>query len=343
MRRAGSFALQLFALDATRELGVAVAARLGVGLAAHEEREFEDGEHKARPLESVRDRDVYVLQSLHGGPRQSPHDKLCRLLFFLGALRDAGAARLTAVVPYLAYARKDRRTKSRDPVTTRYVAELLETVGVDRVVVMDVHNLAAFENAFRCRIEHLEARGLFARHLAPRLRGEGVTVVSPDAGGAKRAEALRESLAAALGDEVGLAFLEKKRSGGVVSGEAVVGDLAGRSAVIVDDLISTGTTLGRAAAACRAAGAVRVVAAVTHGLFLGEAERVLGESPLESLLVTNTVPPFRLAPETVRARLTLLDVAPLLAEAIKRLHEGGSLVELMTAAGQPSAPAQRRA
>lgn len=343
MRRAGSFGLQLFALDATRELGAAVATSLGVGLAAHEERAFEDGEHKTRPLVSVRDRDVYVLQSLHGGPQQSPHDKLCRLLFFLGALRDAGAARLTAVVPYLAYARKDRRTKSRDPVTTRYVAELLEAVGLDRIVVLDVHNLAAFENAFRCRTEHLEARGLFAAHLAPLLRGRGVTVVSPDAGGAKRAEALRESLAAALDADVGLAFLEKKRSGGVVSGEAVVGDLGGRSAVIVDDLISTGTTLGRAALACRAAGAERAIAAVTHGLFIGGAEQVLHDSPLETLLVTNSVPPFRLAPETVRARLTVLDVAPLLAEAIRRLHEGGSLVELAMSPPQPSAPAQRRA
>jgi ribose-phosphate pyrophosphokinase len=258
-------------------------------------------------------------------------------------LRDAGAARLTAIVPYLAYARKDRRTKSRDPVTTRYVAELFEAVGLDRIVVMDVHNLAAFENAFRCRTEHLEARGLFAAHLAPLLRGCGVTVVAPDAGGAKRAEALRESLAAALGADVGLAFMEKKRSGGVVSGEAVVGDLVGRSAVIVDDLISTGTTLGRAALACRAAGAERVIAAVTHGLFIGGAGQVLHDSPLETLLVTNSVPPFRLTPETVRARLTVLDIAPLLAEAVRRLHEGGSLVELMAPRPQPSAPAQRRA
>lgn len=340
---AASCPLLLFALAATREFGLAVAERLGVGLAAHEEREFEDGEHKVRPLVSVRDRDVYVLQSLHGGPQQSPHDKLCRLLFFLGALRDAGAARLTAIVPYLAYARKDRRTKSRDPVTTRYVAELFEAIGVDRVVVMDVHNLAAFENAFRCRTEHLEARGLFARHLAPRLRGSAVSVVSPDAGGAKRAEALRGSLALALGEEVGLAFLEKKRSGGVVSGEAVVGDLAGRSAVIVDDLISTGTTLDRAARACRSAGAQRAIAAVTHGLFLGEAERLLRDSPLETLLVTNTVPPFRLTAETIATRLTVLDVTPLLAEALRRLHTGGSLVELLTSAAQPSAPALRRA
>jgi ribose-phosphate pyrophosphokinase len=325
--------LQLFALNATRELGAGVASRLGLDLSPHEEREFEDGEHKARPLVSVRARDVYVLQSLHGGPDQSPHDKLCRLLFFLGALRDAGAARLTAVVPYLAYARKDRRTKSRDPVSTRYVAQLFEAMGVDRVVAMDVHNLAAYQNAFRCRMEHLEARGLFAAHLAGILRGQRLVVVSPDAGGVKRAEALRERLGEVMGAEVALAFLEKRRSAGVVSGEAVVGDLDGRTAVIVDDLVSTGTTLGRGAQACRAAGATRVVAAVTHGLFVGQAEQVLQASALETVLVTNTVPAFRLTPETVRGRLTVLDATPLLAEAIRRLHTGGSLVELLAGEG----------
>ena len=187
----------IFALDATRDLGTAVAGALGLELAPHEERAFEDGEHKARALISVRGRDVYVVQSLHGGPEASPNDKLCRLLFFAGAVRDAGAGRVTAVIPYLAYARKDRRTQLRDPITTRYVAQLIEAVGVDRVVVVDVHNLAAFENAFRCPTIHLEARPLFLAHLLPLLRKQKVAIVSPDAGGAKRAELLRESFAAA--------------------------------------------------------------------------------------------------------------------------------------------------
>ena len=155
--------LRLFALQATAELGQAVADALGCRLAAHEERAFEDGEHKVRPLDAVGGANVYVVQSLHGGPAESANDKLCRLLFFVGALKDAGAARVTAVVPYLCYARKDRRTKPRDPVTTRYVAALVEAMGVDRVVAMDVHNPAAFENAFRCPAEHLEARPLFVR------------------------------------------------------------------------------------------------------------------------------------------------------------------------------------
>ena len=319
----------LFALGAGREPGERVAARLDLPLAAHEERGFEDGEHKARPLVAVRGRDVYVLQSLHGDAGESPNDKLCRLLFFLGALKDAGAARTTAVCPYLCYARKERKTKPRDPVTSRYVATLFEAVGTDRVVTLDVHNLAAFQNAFRCRTEHLEARLLFVGHFAPLLAGRAVAVVSPDAGGVKRAERFREALARALGREVGIAFLEKQRSEGVVSGEAVVGEVAGRTAVILDDLIATGTTLCRAARACRERGAVEVHAAATHGLFMGGAPELMAEPSLTGIVVTDSVPPFRLDPARARERLVVLEVAPLLAAAIERLHDDGSIVELV--------------
>src|SRR5512135_309301 len=183
--------LAVFALGASAEFGAAVAREMGIALEGLEERAFEDGEHKTRPRVIVRDRDVYVLQSLHSDPAQSVNDKLVRLLLFLGALRDASAARVTAVVPYLAYARKDRKSKSRDPVSTRYVAQLFEAVGADCVVTLDVHNLAAFQNAFRCRSENLEANPLFVSHFATRLAEADVVVVSPDAGGIKRAEDFR--------------------------------------------------------------------------------------------------------------------------------------------------------
>jgi ribose-phosphate pyrophosphokinase len=321
----------LFAFGGTHELSAGMARALGVDLAPHEEREFEDGEHKARPLISVRGRDVYVVHSLYGDREASPNDKLCRLLFFAGTIRAAGAGRVTAVIPYLAYARKDRRTQLRDPITTRYVAQLIEAVEVDRVAVVDVHNLAAFENAFRCPTVHLEARPLFVAHLMPLLREQAVVVVSPDAGGAKRAELLRESLAEALASDVPLAFMEKRRSRGVVSGQdLLVGPVAGRVAVIVDDLVSTGTTLARAAAACHAGGAIAIYAAATHGLFTGDADRVVREAGFERLIVTNTVPPFRLKPETAEAHLMVLDATPLLAEAIRRLHCDEPLEELRT-------------
>lgn len=320
--------LKLFALETSRSFGERVAAALGVPLAEHEERAFEDGEHKSRPLESVRGADVYVVQSLYSDNAQSVNDKLCRLLFFLGALRDAGAQRITAVVPYLCYARKDRKTQPRDPVTTRYVAALFEAVGVDRVVTMDVHNRAAYQNAFRCRTEHLEARRLFVDYLRPKLPEGDVAVVAPDAGGVKRAEQFRQTLSEALGRDIPTVFIEKQRAHGVVSGKTLVGEVAGRAAVIIDDLVSTGTTLSRAAHACRDRGATRVFAVATHGLFIPPAENVLAKPDLEAIAVTDTVPPFRLDPALAAAKLEVLDAAGFFAEAIRRMHTGESLVDL---------------
>jgi ribose-phosphate pyrophosphokinase len=327
--------LQLFALNATRELGQRIAECLHMPLANHEEREFEDGEHKARPLESVRGRDVYIVHSLYGDREQTANDKLVRLLFFAGALKDAGAQRVTAVVPYLCYARKDRRTKPRDPVTSRYVAGLFESVGVDRVVTLDVHNLAAYENAFRIRAEHLEARPLLVDYVATHLGSERIAVVSPDVGGVKRAEAFREALEERLGRRLERAFMEKKRSEGVVSGDLLVGRVAGCDVVIVDDLVSSGTTLRRAVNACRVNGAGRICAAVTHGLFTTKAADLFGDPALESLVVADTVPPFRLGREVVQGKLRVIDSAPLIAEAIRRLHTNGSLTELAHGVREP--------
>jgi ribose-phosphate pyrophosphokinase len=321
--------LMLFALDASREFGANVAHALNVPLAAHEERAFEDGEHKSRPLVNVRARDVFVVQSLYGDAGESANDKLCRLLFFIGALKDAAAARVTALVPYLCYARKDCKTKPRDPVTTRYVATLFEAVGTDRLVTIDVHNLAAFQNAFRCGTDHLEARRLFVEYLRPRLADRAAVVVSPDIGGVKRTVKFRDALGRALGRDVPLAIMEKHRSAGAVSGAALVGDVAGRVVVIVDDLISTGTTIARTAAACRDRGAVRVVAAATHGIFAGDANVQLSEPALAELVVTDTISPFRLTVPAVRRKLVVLGAAPLFAAAARRIHDGDSIVELL--------------
>jgi ribose-phosphate pyrophosphokinase len=319
----------LFALQASRPFGEDVARHLSIALSAHEEREFEDGEHKSRPLINVRNQDVFVIQSLYADTKESVNDKLLRLLFFIGALKDASAARVTAVVPYLAYARKDAKTQTRDPVTTGYVARLFEAAGTDRVVTMDVHNLVAFQNAFRCRTDHLEAAKLFVAHFASLLKGEPqITVVSPDIGGVKRAERFRQALGRALNRELKMAFMEKARAKGVLRAGRLIGEVAGR-AIVVDDLISTGGTLWHAAAACRKSGAEKVYAAAAHGIFVGNANRLLSGTELDEIVVTDTVPPFRLDPELARHKLTVLSAAPLFAEAIRRIHTGGSLVELM--------------
>jgi ribose-phosphate pyrophosphokinase len=194
---------------------------------------------------------------------------------------------------------------------------------------MDVHNLAAFQNAFRCRTEHLEAAKLFVAHLAPLVGTADAVVVSPDAGGIKRAERLRTLLAVALGRPVGAAFAEKYRSGGVVSGEALVGDVTGTVAIIVDDLISAGNTIARAAVACRNNGAARVWAAATHGVFALAANDVLARAPLDGLAVTDTIASESITDPGLRSRLVTLGSAGLFAAAIARMHAGGSLVELL--------------
>ncbi|MEM9482621.1 MAG: ribose-phosphate pyrophosphokinase [Cyanobacteria bacterium P01_F01_bin.116] len=322
-------AIQLFSLNTSREFGQKVAERLGITLSHHEERDFEDGEHKARSLINVREQEVYVIQSLYGEQGTSVNDKLCRLLFFIGALKDASVGRVTAIVPYLCYARKDRKTKSRDPVTTRYIAQLFEAMGCDLIVTLDVHNLAAFQNAFRCPAEHLEAKNIFIKHFVPLISDHPAVIVAPDFGGVKRAEAFRKALNQKLHQDVPIAFVEKHRSSGTVSGEMIVGDMQGRIAIIIDDLISSGTTLARAAKACRGKGAVKVYAAASHGVFAKESNHILATPDLDKVIITNTVAPFRLTAGEVKEKLTVLDTTPLFAETIRRLHSGGSLVELL--------------
>jgi ribose-phosphate pyrophosphokinase len=232
------------------------------------------------------------------------------------------------VAPYLCYSRKDRRTKSRDPLTARYVAGLFEAMGTDRMVTVDVHNLAAYQNAYRIPTEHLTAASMFVDHFAPLVGDSRAVVVSPDAGGAKRADAFRQRLEQRLEREIDLVFIEKTRSEGVVRGGTVVGDVRDRIAIIVDDLISSGTTLARGAASCKERGAIAAYAAATHGVFSADASQKLAESALDGVAILDTVVPDRLDPQVRERHVTVLDSAPLLARAIHRLHTNGSIVEL---------------
>jgi ribose-phosphate pyrophosphokinase len=312
--------MKLFTLDASRGFAEKLAGSLEVELGAHEERVFEDTEFKVRPLESVRGERVFVCQSLFADAGASASDKLLRLLVLIGALGDAGAAAVVAVTPYLAYARKDRRTQPRDPVTTRYVAALFEAVGTGGILTMDVHNVAAFENAFRCPTENLGAAALFAAHFAGSLdAAERLVVLSPDAGGIKRARAFAELLEARAGIAVQLAFMEKQRSGGVVSGGAFAGDVGGATVIVIDDLISGGTTMARAAAACAARGARSIHAAATHGILAAGAADALAAVPqLESVAVTDTIGDVRERGAALGGRLIVLEAAPLFAAALQR-------------------------
>jgi len=325
-----SDSLRLFAPSESAAFGRTVAAALDTDLDAHYEKTFSDGEHEMRSEVNVRGRDVFVVQSLYAEPGLSVNDKLCRLLFFLGSLRDAAARRVTAVVPFLCYQRKDRKSEPRGSVTTRYLGSLFSAIGVDRVLAMDVHNLAVFQNSFHTVAEHLEARPLFVQEIAHHLEDEGVVVVSPDEGGVKRASRFAGGLGATLGREVPTAFVEKMRHDHAerVTGGRLVGPVDGRVAVLVDDIISTAGTITQAAEACVEGGAHTVVAAATHGLFSGDAPERIADSPLERLFVTNTVAPFRLEGTAVAPRLTICDAAPRFAEAIRAIHTEASVSAL---------------
>jgi ribose-phosphate pyrophosphokinase len=321
----------VFGPDPSASLAADVAARLGARAGRVEFREFERGEHKSRALDAVEGRRVAVVAALYGElDGATANDRLVRLWLFIGSLRDAGAASVTVVAPYLPYMRKDRRTNPRDPLNARYVAQLFEAVGTDRLLAVEPHNLPAFENAFRIPTVPLPLAPLLADWLGTTPSAAGLVVVSPDVGGVKRAQELQSLLAARGWPATGLAFFEKRRSGNIVTGGQVVGDVAGHDCLIVDDLIASGSTLAHAARACRRLGATALYAAAAHALFLSDTAARLGDAGLDRLLLTDSIP---LADNVARdLPLEILPLAPYLAEALRCLGSG-TPVEQVTKLG----------
>lgn len=320
---------RLFARGCSEDLGVEVARLLGTACELVEEDVFPDGEIRLRLAADVDGCDVVVIHSLVASPQgagttgSSVHDELCSLLLLLGTLRDAGAASVTVVAPYLCYARQDRRVRPREAVSSRYVAELLQAVGADRVMTVDVHNPAAFEGAYP-RPVNISSMDLLTGVVGPLLDGRPPVVVAPDSGAVKRAEQAKLALEATCRRPVDDAFIEKHRHDHVTSDHAVVGTVDGMVAVIVDDLVATGTTLVQAAQACREQGAAGVVAAATHGLFTGDAADVLSDPALDHLVVTDTIAPFRLEGHAVADKIEVVSAAPLVAAALAPARNGAS-------------------
>lgn len=316
----------LMSLDGETTLAQGVAERLGEPLVPLEHLTFQDGEHKWRPLEDPRGCDVFVLAALHGDEDASPQDKLVRLLFMLDTLRDHGAWRVTAVLPYLAYARSDVRTQPFDPLATHAVARWLEAAGVDQVIVLEPHQLTAVQNAFRCPVMSLQAWPVFEAAVGDLASdSQALAVAAPDHGGVKRALRWRDHLQAQWRRPIGFAMVDKRRSAaGVEGGLGVAGDVQGAHVLLLDDMVASGSTLVQACAALQRAGAATVQAFAAHGLFVGDAPRVLAASPLQDLTVTNSVPAFRLpASAAFRTRLNIVDASPLLSRAIAQVHQVG--------------------
>lgn len=320
----------LLALSESSRLGTSVCSEAGLAQTPLEERSFEGGEFKLRPLQSVRGRSAFVLQTLASSTDAPVADRLVRLLFLLNGLRDAGSARRIAVIPYLAYARKERRTQLRDPVHTRYIAQLLESSGADHVICLDVHNPAALDNAFRIPFDHLTALPMLADHFAKRLPPGRLAVASPDIGGIKRAQIFRELLAARVQWPVELIFAEKRRASGVVSSAGLVGDPAGQHVIIVDDLCATGGTVLSAAAMCRTAGALAVHVGVTHAPLTEGLDNLIAADSINEIVTTDSVGSVHRPSADPARKLVTLCLAPLLGQALRRIVAGRPLAPLLT-------------
>jgi ribose-phosphate pyrophosphokinase len=323
---------RLFGLNASKEFAKGVADYLDVELSKHVEEYFADHENYLRSEVNVRDCDVFVIQSLYHESEESVADKFVKLLCFIGSLRDASARRITAVVPYLAFSRQDRKTESRAPITTKYVAKLIEAAGADRLLTMDVHNLSAFQNAFRIQTDNLEAKNLIADYVMVRLAEtktplEDLVVLSPDSGGMGRAKRFRNALVKRLEHDVGLAYLDKTHEGKLIQGQEIIGHVKDKYVIIIDDMISSGSTLVECNRALKANGGQLWAACATHGLFVGRVNENL--SSIDCVIITDTIMPYRLDEANMK-KLHVIPTSRMFGQAIRRTHEeGGSISDLL--------------
>lgn len=297
----------------------------------HEERR-PDGEAYTTSLTNVRGCDVFVISSIYGDEVESVDEKFMKTAIFINTLRHASAQRITLVAPYLCYMRQDRKTESRAPIATQAIAMMLEAVGVDRLLTMDVHNLGAEQNAFRIPIDNLEARKPLADAIVEDMRKDyrprKWKVLTPDAGGTGRTKLMQHSLSKRLGEEVGIVYADKTRIDANEVEVTIIGDVTGHHVIAIDDMISTGGTLSECQMAVRKAGGYLWGVAATHGLFVNGAPEKLADIP--RIYITDTVAPFRLEGSETMKAVKIVLTAWMFAEAIRRIHlEGGSISKLL--------------
>jgi len=309
--------MKIISCDSNRPLAEAISTYLSIPLVDTNIRRFADDEIFSEILENVRGEDVFVIQSTS----YPANDHLMGLLIMIDALRRGSARRITAVMPYYGYARQDRKTGPRSPISAKLVANLITKAGADRVLTMDLH-AAQIQGFFDIPLDNLFAAGpVFVPAIRERLTDKPLTVVSPDVGGVVRARAIAKQL------NCGLAIIDKRREkAGISEVMNVIGDIDGHDCVMVDDIVDSAGTLSNAAAALKENGAASIYAYATHGVLSGQAVERIEASVMEEVLITNSIN----TPEHVKAssKIKELSVAPLIGEAILRISEERSVSSL---------------
>lgn len=309
--------LRLFAGRAHPGLGKEIADRLGVSLGSLHVREFPDSETKVQIEESVREADIFIIQ-----PTCPPvNEHLMELLIVIDAFKRASAGSVTAVVPYFGYARQDRKSTGREPITARLVADIITQAGADRVISVDMH-VAQIQGFFAIPMDHLTALTTITGYLRTRDLSNAV-IVSPDVGRVKLAEKYGELL------DLPIALMHKRRGDDERAPEvvAIIGDVAGKTPIIVDDMISTGGTIRNSAVALMEAGSEPCYIVATHGVLVGEALTRLADDSIREVIVTNTVP-VPAEKHALLPKLHVLTIADLLSDVIGRIHRGDSVSEV---------------
>ncbi|EGN96364.1 hypothetical protein SERLA73DRAFT_186088 [Serpula lacrymans var. lacrymans S7.3] len=309
--------IRLLAGNSHPELAQAVAERLGVPLTPCDVKKFSNGEINVKISESVREEDVFIIQS---GCRDV-NDNLMELLILISACKTASARRITAVIPCFPYARMDKKDKSRAPITAKLVANMLVVAGCDHVITMDLH-ASQIQGFFDIPVDNLFSEPLMISYIKTQINGwQNSIIVSPDAGGAKRVTALADKLG------VEFALIHRKRDGKSENApermELLVGNVCDKVAILVDDMVDTGTTLSLATRTLHEKGAKTVHAIISHGLFAEADMKLVDSLPLEQLVVTNTIPQRQHKEQC--SKLLIMDVSPTIAESIRRTHNGESI------------------
>ncbi|KAI9224791.1 ribose-phosphate pyrophosphokinase [Blastocladiella britannica] len=312
--------IKIFTGNSHPDLAALIARRLGLPLGKAVVSKYSNQETSVTIGESVRDEDVFIVQSGCG----EINDNLMELLIMINACKTASARRITAVIPCFPYARQDRKDKSRAPISAKLVANMLTVAGCNHVITMDLH-ASQIQGFFDIPVDNLYAEPCMLKYIRDKIPNfeDNVVIVSPDAGGAKRATAIADRLG------VDFAIIHKERKvANQVSRMVLVGDVAGKTAIMVDDMADTAGTLGHAAKTLREHGALEVYAIVTHGILSGKATSNITNSPLTRVVVTNTVPHASKIAEC--AKLDTIDISATLAEAIRRTHNGESVSYLFS-------------